>query len=174
MARNIRLVAPEVRYFGDIGHWPWPKVRPPIPSMKEPVVRATVVWTTSGPDADYGDVTENEVADFVKKAMTDGRHRYLVKVATAHIIAQAALEDPWFRADRYATRIDEYLLSIWELAQEIYEHNADLQVQEWPPIYTRPLRKRLQGFYRPKGCFRTAEDCSSGMQYAPKGKASKP
>lgn len=91
-------------------------------SESEPSI-SNLEWTLVD---NISDISLGLIHDFIQKALTETEFSILVEIAAAHIVASKALSDPWFRMDRYKTRIDEWVMPIWELAQEIYENNADL------------------------------------------------
>lgn len=86
-----------------------------------------------------------------------------MEIVVAHIIAEKALSDPFWRMDRYKTRIDEYLMTIFIMAQHVYEANAALQLPyDGSRFVTKGQRRRGLGLHGeefisgliPEGCRR--------------------
>ena len=122
-ARKAEMVA----VFPELHVWPGVDNDPPIQSFvlaeREPITAQTGWSVTADQAPDL--MTTGEVHDFVQRALTDSKFGMMVEIAAAHLVAMKALSDPWFRMDRYKTRVDEHVGLIWELAQEIFEANAD-------------------------------------------------
>jgi hypothetical protein len=162
--RSLKLVLPDVTVWPAPDDWDFPVVQGVQEGNPETGYIKAVVGMTVAGDRPFRDVTIGEIHDFVDLTLRDPAHSYLVFVAAAHQVAAHALDDPFFKRDRFKTRIDEWLHGIWELAQDIYEHSRDLQVQAWPP--TRAKSKSAVGLGIPRS-FRPSSACSSGAVERP-------
>lgn len=83
-------------------------------------------WVWSCDPEDSFEYDSDKLAWFISKALRDPRFKFYVEVAAAHIVAAKALSDKWYRVDRFKTRIDEWVMPVWDLAQEIYELNSHM------------------------------------------------
>jgi len=91
----------------------------------------------------------------IVQATRDKAVAHAVCVAAAHVIAKIAIEDPYFRPDRFKTRVDEWVYHrVWSLAQEIYEANAAYQIPEQAAMCSPQKTARGMGI--------RGEDWSSG------------
>lgn len=165
----LKVVIPKLRVLpGADDGWEFLEVSAPSSTrLDQDFADAECLWLLSDRD-DPGDMKISEVIDFVGQAFEAPRLRFLVKVAFAHLVAKNALEDPYFKCQDYRTRIDENLSSVWELAQDIYEHNRQFQQQVIPPVYHPARPQSTVGLGFPIGrSTRPAAHCSSGDHLAP-------
>lgn len=123
----MTIFLPQIREVPDFGEFPSRRIRPPASMAEVGFVKHSVLERHVTADFCPHEEEIKGTTEFVCRALSDAVFAFMVETAYAHLVAQKALEDPFFRCDRFQTRIDEWLYPTWEEAQEIYEANAKLQ-----------------------------------------------
>lgn len=82
--------------------------------------------------------------DVVNDALRDERVGTAVQIAAAHVVATNAIIDPYFRGDRFKSRVDEWMFMMWCVAQEVFEANAHFAPKDQCSIVD-PTRARGLG-----------------------------
>lgn len=122
-----------------------------LPEFEIDTKRATpmkvggVNFQITGAEGDPVPTTET-VLYFLEWANGSDDIALAMEIAVAHMIAKKALSDPFWRFDRYRSRIDEYIETVWLIAQAVYEENSHLQV---PHEGARCRDGKPRGYYFP-------------------------
>jgi hypothetical protein len=116
----MKWIVPVFPEFIELPYHPDFRVEP-FGLVPTPALKARTSWAIT----DEPMPSRAQIDRIVGAAITDPTTAASVKIATAHLVAINALQDPLWRRDQYRTRVDEWIAPIWELAQEVFEANAD-------------------------------------------------